>query len=124
MTFLPHLALLANGGDGMPAPFHPVLVNFTAALIPVSFAFDFLAAWLGKESTAPRGRPSAREPSAPPISSTPRSRRLATRRCGCGVKLGRNVVVFRNVAEGTLLPISPKRVRATDTTATDFVAIL
>ena len=49
MSFIPHLALLANGGGGMPAPFHPMLVNFTAALIPVSFAFDLLAAWLRKE---------------------------------------------------------------------------
>ena len=49
MNFLPQFALLANGGGGMPAPFHPMLVNFTAALIPVSFAFDALGAWLGKE---------------------------------------------------------------------------
>lgn len=34
------------------------------------------------------------------------------------------MVVFKNVADGTLLPISPKRVRATDTTATELVAIL
>ena len=49
MSLLSHLALLANGGGGLPAPFHPMLVNFTAALIPVSFVFDLLAVWLGKE---------------------------------------------------------------------------
>ena len=51
MSVLASFALLANGGGGggVPAPYHPMLVNFTAALIPVSFAFDALGAWLGKE---------------------------------------------------------------------------
>lgn len=34
-----------------------------------------------------------------------------------------NVVTFNSVPAGTLLPISPKRVRATSTTATNIVAL-
>lgn len=30
--------------NGEPLPFHPILVNFTAALIPMSFLFDILGA--------------------------------------------------------------------------------
>jgi uncharacterized membrane protein len=30
-------------------PFHPIFVNFTAALLPASFLFDLLAGWTKKE---------------------------------------------------------------------------
>ena len=49
MSSLADYALLANGGGGIAAPFHPMLVNFTAALVPVSFLFDLMGLWLGKE---------------------------------------------------------------------------
>lgn len=49
MSFLHHFGLLGNAGGGISAPFHPMLVNFTVALIPVSFLFDLLGAWLAKE---------------------------------------------------------------------------
>jgi uncharacterized membrane protein len=31
-------------------PFHPIFVNFTAALLPASFLFDLLAAWSKKDA--------------------------------------------------------------------------
>jgi uncharacterized membrane protein len=35
---------------------HPILVNFTAALVPVSLAGDLGALWTGKDSLAETGR--------------------------------------------------------------------
>ena len=60
------LHLLAHGADGggglggghhweMP-PLHPILVNFTAALIPVSVLSDWLGRWLKRDSLAAAGR--------------------------------------------------------------------
>ena len=49
MALVPDLALLANGDGAMSAPFHPMLVNFTAALVPVSFCFDLFGVLLRKE---------------------------------------------------------------------------
>lgn len=51
----------AAGGHGFwesfltPPPLHPILVNFTAALIPVSFACDVLGRWLKRESLLATG---------------------------------------------------------------------
>lgn len=43
------ITLLPNGdGHGLPIPFHPFLVNFTAGLVPVSFLCDALGVWLKK----------------------------------------------------------------------------
>jgi uncharacterized membrane protein len=47
-------------GDGAASawssvPFHPVLVNFTAALLPASFLFDLLGAWTKKPSLRAAG---------------------------------------------------------------------
>lgn len=51
--------LLHAGGAGGPhwqfPPLHPILVNFTAALIPVSFAFDVLGRVTRKESLRSAG---------------------------------------------------------------------
>lgn len=43
------MILLANG-DGLFPPFHPILVNFTAGLIPASFLLDLLGAWLKRDA--------------------------------------------------------------------------
>ena len=67
---LPLAALLlpiahAGGGAGgghpfwenffAPPPLHPILVNFTAALVPVSFLCDVLGRWLKRESLLAAG---------------------------------------------------------------------
>ncbi len=36
-------------------PIHPILVNFTAALVPTSFAADLLGRWFGKRSLSSTG---------------------------------------------------------------------
>ena len=38
-----------GGSAGAFPPIHPILVNFTAALIPASFAADLLGAWLNRD---------------------------------------------------------------------------
>ena len=56
-----HAAGGAGGGHGFwenflsPPPLHPILVNFTAALIPVSFLSDLLGRWLKRESLLSAG---------------------------------------------------------------------
>lgn len=47
--------LLAHADEGVRfgmnlPPIHPILVNFTAALIPTSFVADVLGRWLGRDS--------------------------------------------------------------------------
>ena len=49
------LPLASAGGGGFshflsPPPLHPILVHFTAALVPLSFCFDLIAKWTGKQS--------------------------------------------------------------------------
>ena len=44
-----------GGGGGSFPPFHPILVNFTAALIPASFAADLLGAWFRKDGLRATG---------------------------------------------------------------------
>ena len=44
----------AAGGGGFP-PIHPILVNFTAALIPTSVAADLLGRWLKRPSLRATG---------------------------------------------------------------------
>lgn len=46
------MELLAHGADGgwQPPPLHPILVNFTAALVPASVASDWAGRWLKRES--------------------------------------------------------------------------
>lgn len=53
------LPLASTGGGGFsqfvrdllaPPPLHPILVHFTAALVPLSFCFDLIAKWTQKRS--------------------------------------------------------------------------
>jgi uncharacterized membrane protein len=44
------MLIFAHAAEGWQLPpLHPLFVNFTAALIPVSFVFDLLGAWLRKD---------------------------------------------------------------------------
>lgn len=43
------LAAAGGSGGGAFPPIHPILVNFTAALIPTSFVADLFGAWLKKD---------------------------------------------------------------------------
>jgi uncharacterized membrane protein len=49
--------ILAHAGEVSfeSLPFHPIFVNFTAALIPTSLVFDLLGAWTKKESLKAAG---------------------------------------------------------------------
>jgi uncharacterized membrane protein len=40
----------AAARDWLAMPFHPIFVNFTAALLPTSFLFDLIGAWRKRES--------------------------------------------------------------------------
>ena len=52
-------ALVLGHGDGMSGlelpPLHPILVNFTAALVPVSFLSDLLGRWLRRDTLRATG---------------------------------------------------------------------
>ena len=50
MLSLVHSFLLSDASGWTSKPFHPILVNFTAALLPASFLFDQLAAMSKRES--------------------------------------------------------------------------
>jgi uncharacterized membrane protein len=52
MTWCVVQTLLAHEGAASgwsSLPYHPIFVNFTAALLPTSFLFDLLASWTKKE---------------------------------------------------------------------------
>ena len=49
---LPLYSFLAHEGaasEWLALPFHPIFVNFTAALLPASFLFDLLGGWTKRE---------------------------------------------------------------------------
>ena len=51
MLALSHPFLLSDAATGWTSlPFHPILVNFTAALLPASFLFDLLATMSKRQS--------------------------------------------------------------------------
>ena len=49
------LTSAASTASDVMRPFHPILVNFTAALIPVSLAADLLGAWTRKDALRATG---------------------------------------------------------------------
>jgi uncharacterized membrane protein len=50
MTIVAHAGEEGGSTSWLSLPWHPIFVNFTAALLPASFLFDLLGAWTRRDS--------------------------------------------------------------------------